>query len=103
MNETDGHVNQRQHERKDTRFTARVLIGAHSVTGRVVNISVGGAKIEVDGPIPRDSEITLSIEHFGDYAARVVWAHQQAVGIKFTEPPDVMADVVGAMALYGPA
>lgn len=103
MNGMDRQTENRRHARKVVRFEIRILVGDRTITGHIVNISAGGARLEVDEAIREHPDIVLSIERFGDYEAKVVWTFDRTVGIKFTDDPTVMADVVGAMAMYGPA
>lgn len=93
----------RQHERKAVEFDVRVRIGDHEVPGRIVDISAGGARLELDEPIRENPNIVLTLGRLGDYEGKVVWAYDLTVGLKFTEDPMVMADVIGALAMYGAA
>lgn len=96
-------ANRRQHERSAASFEASIVSADSKVGGRVIDISAGGAKVEVDRPIEPKTAITLSIERFGDYKGEIAWLRGDTVGVKFFEDPLVMSEVAYAMAVYGPA
>ena len=91
----------RHHERTDARVTARFLHDGRWVVGQIKDISAGGAKIDADQPVERHTAITLSIGQFGDYEGEIVWSSGGTIGVKFSEDPQVMSEVVVAVALYG--
>lgn len=93
----------REHERKAVQFDVHIRIGDRQVAGRIVDISAGGARLELAEPIREKPDVVLTLGRLGDYEGRVVWAYENTIGLKFTEDPIVMADVVGAMAMYGPS
>ena len=95
--------NTRHHERTDARVTARFLYAGRWIAGQISDISAGGAKIDVGEPVERHTAITLCIDQFGEYEGEIVWSSGGAVGVKFSEDPQVMSEVAVAVALHGTA
>ena len=78
----------RAHPRYDTDYPGKFYMGDQFVDCVVLNISVGGAKIRVTGPvtgIPVDTAapIRLQIERIGEFSGRVVWHNGTTMGIQF--------------------
>jgi PilZ domain len=57
----------------------------------VIDISVGGAKLNLARPLPRDlSKIWLVIEPFGPIYGEPVWQRHNTVGLRFfRDQPDI--------------
>ncbi len=53
----------------------------------ILNISAGGAKLSIPGPISTSALVTLTIFRYGDYPAQVVWQYGSLVGLRFLENP----------------
>ncbi|WP_161958802.1 PilZ domain-containing protein [Ferruginivarius sediminum] len=78
--------------------------GTLSVT--VANISAGGAKL-VFAEYPNEAEAVvadqldpdvatiLMLPSIGEFPAKVVWCGRGRLGIKFTEPPEEVAAIIG--------
>ncbi len=73
----------RAHPRYETFCPGEFSIGDRTVDCVVLNISVGGAKIRVTGPVDTASTVRLRIEPFGEFSGRVVWHNGTTMGIQF--------------------
>jgi PilZ domain len=56
------------------------------VACRVLDISVGGAKLQLQGPLPRNvTKMWLVVEPFGPIYGEPVWHRRGAIGLRFLE------------------
>jgi hypothetical protein len=67
----------------------------------VLNVSQGGALVQIDAPLLPTERASLMIERFGSLGAHVVWQLVELckVGLRFTDPPQHVARVLGALPL----
>jgi hypothetical protein len=93
--------NRRAHKRKSVLQTASLLDGSGSVLCSVIDISVGGAQIEIKPGVENGQTVTLAIDNFGAFEAQVAWARKDHCGIRFTGDPGAIAESLMAMAIYG--
>ncbi len=93
--------NRRAFKRKSVLESAALLIGSETMPCSVIDISVGGAQIELEPDIENGTAVTLSVEKFGTFEAQVAWARKDRCGIKFTGATDAIAESLMAMATYG--
>lgn len=92
---------QRQFERKDAKLGGNVKGEDIDRDCQIADLSPGGAKIVVKPSISVGTQIDLKIGELGPYKAEVVWQRKPHTGLRFSEPPEVMAEVLMAVALYG--
>ncbi|MFT4606844.1 MAG: hypothetical protein ACI9V8_000541 [Urechidicola sp.] len=71
-----------------------------SLACAIVNLSAGGAKLKISKAGTLSGEIALTIGEFGPYRAYVAWSRSPNMGVKFLDSPEVMADVIIAVAIY---
>jgi hypothetical protein len=77
----------RRVERIALRLTATMRDGTRSrVKVRVIDMSPRGCRIECTTPVDDDSWIWLSIAGLETQFCRVVWHHQEFVGLEFEKP-----------------
>jgi hypothetical protein len=93
--------NRRAFKRKSVLQAAALQIGTSSSPCSVIDISVGGAQIEIEPGVENGKTATLAIENFGAFEAQVAWARKDRCGLKFTGDPEVIAESLMAMATYG--
>ena len=68
----------------------------------ILNISQGGALVQLDAPLLPPERATLMIERFGSLGAQIVWQmlDEGRIGIRFTDAPKQVARVLaGALPL----
>ncbi len=75
--------NRREHKRIIVSAPAVVQTGDEEFSGKILNISAGGAGISMDVQLKDDSRITVNIEDLGMIPARVVRKLQNGVAVKF--------------------
>lgn len=101
MLETDGM----EYKRKDTRESipakAKLMADGDWHTCRILNISTGGAKLQIDRRIGHGTPVSLEIGEFGQFSATVAWQQGSEVGVKFTHDALEMAAVIMGLASYG--
>jgi hypothetical protein len=94
----------RQHARQSVTLTGKLRLGEHvdapSIGCEVQNLSVGGAKIKVVDHVDPSSPVVLDIAPFGRYEADLAWVRHPLIGIRFRDPPEVMAELMTALALH---
>lgn len=85
----------RQYKRKPVLWGAKL----ETATGRheciTLDLSLGGAKLRLAVPVAMHDTVTLVLERFGALAAEVAWVEGRTIGIRFTEDPQHVADILG--------
>jgi hypothetical protein len=77
--------NRRAHPRETVMYNGRLRHGANDNPCTVLNISAGGAQIRYAQPVRPLMVVTLHIERFGAFHARVCWQRGDKVGLQFLE------------------
>ena len=94
-----------EYKRKDSRETiltkAEIMVDGTRHSCRILNISTGGAKLEIDRHLDRGIEVFLQIGKFGQFRATVVWQQSGEIGVKFSHDAAEMANVIMGLASYG--
>lgn len=93
----------RHFERKSTKLDGHVTSTADpsiELPCEIIDLSAGGAKLKINNAKLLDGEISLKIGDLGPYPADIVWSRPPQMGVKFQASPEVMAEVVMAVALY---
>ncbi|MDO8464840.1 MAG: PilZ domain-containing protein [Gallionella sp.] len=94
-----------EYKRKDTRESiltqARIMVGGDWHNCRILNISTGGAKLQIDRHINHGTPVSLQIGEFGQFNVTVAWQQSTEVGVKFTHDALEMAAVIMGLASYG--
>ena len=80
--------NRRAHRRSVIVQKTRVRHDGGEETGRILNISAGGAGLQLEVRLPEQTEITVEIDNIGIVPAQVVRQMQDGVGVKFTFSPE---------------
>ena len=94
-------ADRREHRRKGGLWSARVDTDAGSFACVVLNLSRGGAMLQVDAAIEPKQNVILFIERFGRLRAEVVWRvkDKNKIGLRFTDEVDKLARVLGDLPL----
>ena len=66
-------------------YSGRLSYGAKEYPCAVLDISAGGAQIRFPEPLAVWTIVTLYIDRFGGFHARVVWQQRDKVGLQFLE------------------
>ena len=75
----------RAHPRQTVGWPGRVTSGPKDLACTVCDISVGGAKIECAETFRAWTVVTLAIENFGKFHARVIWVQAPHMGLQFLD------------------
>ena len=92
----------RAHRRKPTLWEGRLDTDIGVYACLILNISQGGALIQVDAPLLPTQRASLTIERYGCLGATIVWQmlDEGRLGIRFTDPPQHVSRVLaGALPL----
>lgn len=89
----------RRHRRKAALWSAFLDTGAATFACVLLNLSEAGAMVQLAAPVAPDQKVMLVMERYGTLRGEVVWrlADKGKVGIRFTEPPDLVARFFGEM------
>jgi hypothetical protein len=68
---------------------AKVRIGDAETLGIVRNISSGGMKIDLIGAVEPGSDVVISLGEDHEVTAHIVWRHDSATGVQFTNEIDL--------------
>ena len=92
---------QRKEVRAAIRTQAKVIVEGTSHHCRIMNISVGGAKLQTARFIGQGSAVSLQIGEFGAYSATVAGQRSGELGVNFTHDASEMEGVIMGLACYG--
>lgn len=94
----------RLHNRQEIGRTASLCYADVIKTVEVEDISMGGAKIKINGEAPgMKTHITLEMAPFGDVRGLIAWSRRNSVGIKFDDSNESIGELLYALASYGNA
>lgn len=86
---------QRNHPRRLVLLGASFYVGDQFVQGKVNNISAGGLCMKAQ-PLPEPGQtIELNLGRFGTMSVQVVWADDEAMGARFTDPVTQVLERIG--------
>lgn len=69
--------------RRSVYLAARLASGEDTIDCQILNISTGGAKLQVKDAGEIDTEVVLTIESHGTFPARVAWRKGDHMGLEF--------------------
>lgn len=75
--------NRRAHRRVELARETEIAHDGGRLHARILNISLGGAGLQMDMRLSDATEITLEIENVGIIPARIVRQMENGVGVKF--------------------
>jgi len=84
----------RQFKRSAVLWSATLDCGDRPLECQVYNFSAGGAKLRMGQQAVRRSQVQLAGERFGAIKARIVWQHEDWVGLSFLDEPEQVARAV---------
>jgi hypothetical protein len=86
----------RQHKRKQVVWQGKIETRDARILGcAVLNLSLGGAKLAVDGAFAAGDWVKLSINRIGMIEAEIVWHGGGHVGVRFLDDPARIAAIFG--------
>jgi len=100
MSEPITPADNREFERKDALFYARLQVGDKTHDYEIINISFGGAQVHLGRALKSGEKAVLQIEPFGSFDTEIRWSADGDIGIKFNDDPTKVAELVMAIATY---
>ncbi|HUZ74248.1 MAG TPA: PilZ domain-containing protein [Stellaceae bacterium] len=85
----------RRHRRKPVMWAARLETASGVVDCTAFDLSLGGAKLRLDGPVALHHPVQLVLARLGVIAAEAVWQGDGTLGLRFTEPAETVRAVLG--------
>jgi hypothetical protein len=70
-------------ERLRTRMPARIKVGTERASCTLLDISLEGACLSVEGSLNQDAKIWLIVDNLPPIAAAPAWRHKGRIGVKF--------------------
>lgn len=83
--------------RAATVLKARLLTSGGTVEGTVLDASLNGVKIAVDGDLPVGSKVTLILAGSVHFGGEVVWRRGETLGLCFRDEPEKVAAIMAAL------
>lgn len=81
--------------RKRVLWAARIEVSGRQHDCVVIDLSLGGAKLDLKAPVTQGDVVTLILERFGSFRAEVAWREEGSCGLRFVEDPQRIADLIG--------
>ncbi|NQV56838.1 MAG: PilZ domain-containing protein [Rhodospirillales bacterium] len=94
-------ADKRQHERHSVLRNAILRIDDKDIGCRIIDISVGGARVQSDRDCKTGSTASIVLENFGEFPGTVAWSRDKICGIKFTGDQSAIAESLMGIATYG--
>jgi hypothetical protein len=94
-------ADQRRHERTDSTLAGSLTTSGHRRPCLILDISAGGARIEVGIPIDNFAPADLAIGAFEPISGELVWARGDVFGLRFSQPAEQVAEVLAGVVVYG--
>ena len=85
----------RRHRRKPVLWRATLELPAGSVDCIAFDLSLGGARLRIDAPVPMRQRGRLIIERYGAIEVEVAWQRPGEAGVRFLDPPWRVARLIG--------
>lgn len=98
MNRPAEKEERRRAPRRPVIWYGKLLVGDHRFDCRILDISLTGARLQLELPLKRGAEVRLSIPRCEDLPAAVSFHREDRLGLSFTIPPDEIASRIGDSA-----
>ncbi len=85
----------RKFPRRLVLLSGAIYVENRAVDCRILDISVGGARLRTERAFEHDSRFPLMIYRFGEFPVQVAWEDDTELGITFTDEPDEIQRVIG--------
>ncbi|PCI61627.1 MAG: hypothetical protein COB37_08045 [Kordiimonadales bacterium] len=83
----------RNFRRRSVLWPAQLLIGQHSFTCQIWNLSLGGARVRIDLPFQEGTSLRLVIADRGEIPSVVAWSVEGSMGLKFQVGKNVVREM----------
>ena len=85
----------RKYPRRLVLLSGAVYVDNRAVDCRVLDISVGGARVRTERAFNHDRRFPLVIHRFGEFPVEVAWEEETDLGIAFVDDPDEIQRIIG--------
>lgn len=93
-------MSNREHKRQKLTLSVNLFFNGETAECKVLDISVGGAKILAPKHFEKGTEMELRMPNFGDFRCKVAWRDQDYHGLQFLGDKAEIAEILAALALY---
>ena len=93
-------IDRRDFARRDVAFNAEISVDGATRSCEIVDISVGGAKVQMNKTPAKGTAVSLHIADLETFEAVVTWSGAKSIGLKFLADPDVVAESLLGLAVY---
>lgn len=92
----------RKHLRKGTLWHGTLRTAKGEIACNVLNLSVRGAKLEVEG-VAKGESVTLVMEPLGEFSGTLMWHHDGQAGLRIKEHRTLHTEITLPRSLAGEA
>lgn len=85
----------REQPRTSVLWVGELRSAGRTVDCRILNISLRGAQLMADEPIDCGLGVILSIERFGEFAAKLIYQDGEILGVQFQDTPEDILRILG--------
>ena len=89
--------------RKRVLWAAHLMVANRRFDCVVVDLSLGGARLHYSEPVSKGEQVTLVLERIGSLEAEVVWQEERSIGLRFTDEPQRISELIGGRLPLTPA
>ncbi len=93
--------NLREHQRKGVLVSTNIEFGGRSIVCDITDVSNGGVRAHIARALPRGEAVVVKFDKMGDFSMKVVWVRDGEIGLKFTDDPERVANMMMTIATYG--
>lgn len=85
----------RKYPRRLVLLSGAVYVENRAVDCRILDISVGGARLRTERNFDHDKRFPLMIYRFGEFPVEVAWEQETDLGIAFVDDPEDIERIIG--------
>ena len=89
----------RASKRRTVVWPATLYVGEFEFRSTLYDISLGGMRLKLALPLARGTEATVKVKNQVSLNARVVWCTGEFMGLKFSDPVDVVTKALGSLSV----
>ena len=93
--DSEGPAGARKATRVQVLWTGSLHAGERPSACRILDVSLGGAKVDVTNPSDIPSPVTLRIDRFGEFYCEVVWREGDHLGLRFLADHETIVETIG--------
>lgn len=88
----------RKHNRRTVIQSVTLGIGSYDFDCTAYDVSLGGIRVKADLPIEENASVYIQLRHRLKQTAKVVWAADGFMGLKFVDTPDRVRVGLGSLS-----